>query len=168
MQQPIKLLTGDTLPYLGEKKVLVIVREERQRAKVKCVMERCFLFVPYDADYAYRKTALEKWYRKEAAAIIREKAEDYGKSLGVTFEHIHIKDQKSCWGSCSSKRNLNFNWRLLMAPEPVLDYVVIHELCHLKHMNHSKHFWGQVENICPAYKQYRQWLKENGASLYLF
>lgn len=163
-----KLNSGDILPYLGEQRILWVIREDRKRAKVTCALERILLRVNYEADYADRRDALEKWYRKEAAAIICEKAEEYAKILGVSFEKIHIKDQRSCWGSCSSKRNLNFNFRLVMAPESVLDYVVIHELCHLRYMNHSADFWALVESICPGHKQYRKWLKEHGETLYLF
>ncbi|MBQ8597165.1 MAG: M48 family metallopeptidase, partial [Lachnospiraceae bacterium] len=86
----------------------------------------------------------------------------------VTYEDIRIKDQKSRWGSCSSKGNLNFNWRIVMAPEPVCDYVVIHELCHLVHLDHSERFWKLVESICPGYEQYKKWLKTNGSRLYPF
>lgn len=164
----LKLENGDTLPYLGEQRVLSVIREDRKRAKVCSAMERILLVVPYEADYEYRRNALEKWYRKEASDIIEEKASEYAMRLSVSFQDIHIKDTKSRWGSCSGKGNLNFNWRLVMAPEPVLDYVVIHELCHLRYMDHSEHFWNLVAEFCPAYKQYRKWLKEHGESLHLF
>lgn len=162
------LENGDALYYLGEKRVLTVIREQRTRAKVKCVMDRILIWVPYEADYKYKREQLEKWYRKEALAVIREKAEAYAGILSVQFESIRIKDQKSRWGSCSSKGNLNFNWRILMAPEPVCDYVIIHELCHLVFMDHSANFWNLVESICPEYKQYKKWLKENGQQLYPF
>ncbi len=164
----LRLESGDILPYLGEKRVLSVVRENRKRAKISRVMERILLFVPYEADYEYRREALVKWYRKEAADIISEKAGEYALLLHVTYQDIRIKDQKSRWGSCSGRGNLNFNWRLVMAPEPVLDYVVVHELCHLRYMDHSERFWTLVSGVCPAFKQYRKWLKEYGDSLYLF
>lgn len=164
----LKLENGDTLYYLGEKRILTVIREPRSRAKVKCVMDRLLLWVPYGADYEYKKKQLEKWYRKEAFAVFTEKADGYAGRLKVSYQDIRIKDQKSRWGSCSSKGNLNFNWRILMAPEPVCDYVIIHELCHLRHMDHSPDFWGQVEGICPEYKQYKKWLREHGESLYPF
>lgn len=163
----LRLENGDILPYLGEQRVLSVLREDRKRAKVICTAERLLLFVPYDADFEYRRNVLEKWYRKEAAGLISEKAAEYAALLKVTFADIRIKDQKSRWGSCSGKGNLNFNWRLVMAPEPVLCYVIIHELCHLRYMDHSEHFWALVSGICPAYKQYRKWLKEHGEDLYL-
>ncbi|MCM1135266.1 MAG: M48 family metallopeptidase [Clostridium sp.] len=164
----MKLENGDELYYLGEKRTLRVIREERSRAKVKCVMASLLMWVPYEADYEYRRRQLENWYRREAAAVFEEKAEEFAKRLQVSFHTIRIKDQKSRWGSCSSKGNLNFNWRLIMAPEPVCDYVIIHELCHLVHMNHSAEFWALVGSICPEHKQYRKWLREKGGKLYPF
>lgn len=164
----LKLENGDELYYLGEKRILTVVREERKRAKINCVLDRLLLYVPYEADYAYKKEQLEKWYRKEAAEVLADKANAFAGRIGVRFEDIRIKDQKSRWGSCSSKGNLNFNWRIIMAPEPVCDYVVIHELCHLVYMNHSEDFWRLVFAYCPEYKQCKKWLKENGKRLYLF
>ncbi len=162
------LENGDILFYLGEKRILNVIREQRTRAKVKCAMDRILMWVPYEADYEYKRECLEKWYRKEALCLISEKAEEFAESLSVCFENIRIKDQKSRWGSCSSKGNLNFNWRIIMAPEPVCDYVIIHELCHLVFMDHSVNFWNLVESICPQYRQYKKWLKENGKKLYPF
>lgn len=162
------LENGDILFYLGEKRLLNVMRESRTRAKVRCVMDRILMWVPYEADYEYKRECLEKWYRKEALLVIREKAKEFAKLLAVDFKDIRIKDQKSRWGSCSSKGNLNFNWRIIMAPEPVCDYVVIHELCHLVFMDHSVNFWNLVESICPDYRQYKKWLKENGRQLYPF
>lgn len=83
----------------------------------------------------------------------------------MTFGGITVRDQKTRWGSCSARGNLNFNWRLILAPEPVLDYVVIHELAHRKEMNHSKQFWDIVEAMMPDYRTQRQWLKEHGDQL---
>ena len=108
---------------------------------------------------------LEEPYRKAAKEYIPKRVAYYAKLLGVTYGTISIRDQKTRWGSCSSKGNLNFNYRLILAPPKVLDYVVIHELCHRKEMNHSKKFWSYVESIMPDYKEYRKWLKENGNSL---
>lgn len=105
---------------------------------------------------------------RQAEQLLSEKAAFYAERLGVSFADIRIKDQRSRWGSCSSKKNLNFNWRIIMAPEPVCDYVVIHEICHLLHMDHSREFWKEVEGLCPEYGQYKSWLKEKGGLLYPF
>ncbi|MBQ8598199.1 MAG: M48 family metallopeptidase, partial [Lachnospiraceae bacterium] len=128
LKNRLKLESGDELYFLGEKRILTVIREDRKRSKVVCAMDRLLLYVPYEADYDDKRDQLEKWYRKEAAVLLEEKAEEFAGRLLVTYEDIRIKDQKSRWGSCSSKGNLNFNWRIVMAPEPVCDYVVIHEL----------------------------------------
>ena len=138
-----KLLTGDTLPYLGDTLTLTVVREDRKSGRIKRVMNRLIMTVPYEA-------------------------EEYAKLYGVSFTKIYIKDQKSCWGSCSSKGNINFNWRILLAPEPVCDYIVIHEICHRLEMNHSPEYWKLVERLCPGHRQYRKWLKDHIYELYPF
>lgn len=164
----LRLESGDALPYLGREQILSVFREERKRPKIKKAGERLLMWVPYEADYEYRRHALEQWYRKEACAVIGQKAMEFSQRLGVSYGEIRIKDQKSRWGSCSGKGNLNFNWRIVMAPEAVCDYVVIHELCHLKYMDHSPNFWGLLESIAPGYRKCRSWLKEQGRNLYLF
>jgi predicted metal-dependent hydrolase len=85
--------------------------------------------------------------------------------IGVRYDRIAIKGQSTRWGSCSSKRNLNFNWRLMMAPPGAVDYVIIHELCHLKELNHSPRFWALVAQHCPDYRRWERWLKVNIARL---
>lgn len=109
--------------------------------------------------------ALEKSSREKARAAITPLAHKYADLLGVTFGTISIKDQKTRWGSCSSKCNLNFNFRLIFAPDKVLEYVVIHEVCHLIHMDHSPAFWQTVEQLMPDYRIYKSWLKKNGQKL---
>lgn len=103
--------------------------------------------------------------KDEAKRVIPDRVKYYAGIMGVTFGKITIKNQKNRWGSCSSKGNLNFNCLLMMTPDKVRDYVVIHELCHLKQMNHSKMFWAEVEKVMPDYKVYRQWLSQNGNML---
>lgn len=140
LRENLKLETGVHLPYLGMDRVLTVVRDARARVRVVLAGDRIIMWVPYEADYELRRQHLEKWYRNEAAFVIAQRAAKYAGVLGVEYHKIHIKDQKSRWGSCSGKGNLNFNWRLIMTPDEVLDYVVIHELCHLVHMNHSPDF----------------------------
>ena len=97
-----------------------------------------------------------------ACRVIPEKTAYYAEKLGVTYGRITIRNQKSLWGSCSAKGNLNFNCLLMLMPEAVIEYVVVHELCHRIEMNHSKAFWNLVERIFPEYRQPKQWLKEHG------
>ena len=101
----------------------------------------------------------------EALKVIPERVEYFAKVIGVTYGKITIRNQKTRWGSCSSKGNLNFNCLLMLAPPEVLDYVVVHELCHRKQMNHSKAFWLEVEKVIPDYKEARKWLKEEGSQM---
>ena len=82
--------------------------------------------------------------------------------MGVSYGSITVREQKTRWGSCSAKGNLNFNWKLVLMPEEILEYVVVHELAHRLQMNHSMEFWDEVEKILPDYRKRRQWLKENG------
>ena len=101
----------------------------------------------------------------KALSYIPERVRHFAPIVGVNYTRITIRNQKTRWGSCSSSGNLNFNYRLMLAPPKVLDYVVIHELCHRIEMNHSPKFWKCVENIMPDYRIQRQWLKENGSKL---
>ena len=86
----------------------------------------------------------------------------YLRNIGVDYGIITIREQKTRWGSCTSEGNLNFNWLLMLAPPEILDYVVVHELCHRKEMNHSAAFWREVEHILPDYRERKKWLKDNG------
>ena len=101
----------------------------------------------------------------KALEIVPKRVEYYAKIMGVRYGRITIRNQVSRWGSCSSKGNLNFNCLLMLCPTQVLDYVVVHELCHLKQMNHSHKFWSEVSRFCPEYEQHRKWLKEHGNEL---
>ena len=101
----------------------------------------------------------------EALKVIPERVEYFAKVIGVTYGKITVRNQKTRWGSCSSKGNLNFNCLLMLAPPEVLDYVVVHELCHRKQMNHSRAFWLEVEKVLPNYKEVRKWLKEEGSQM---
>ncbi len=100
------------------------------------------------------------------AALFHARAEHWAPRLGVTFGRVRVKDQRSLWGSCSREGNLNFSWRLTLAPSEVLDYVVVHELAHRLEMNHSRRFWAHVEKHCPDYRAHRKWLRRNGEALY--
>lgn len=110
---------------------------------------------------------LEKRYRDAARQRLEERAAFFQARTGGHYTSITVRDQKTRWGSCSSRGTLSFNYRLIFAPPRVLDYVVVHELCHLTHMNHSKDFWDKVASVMPEYKVYRLWLKEHGQELTL-
>lgn len=167
MRTRLELESGDLLPYLDKKLTLVVIREDRCNVKIKQREDKVFLWIGYERDYEYRRAQLEKWYRRQAGATFEVKARRLAQKMGVTYGHLHIKDQRSRWGSCSGAKNLNFNWRLILAPEAVCDYVIIHELCHLVHMDHSPDFWKLVESMDPRYRRHRRWLKEHSVELYI-
>lgn len=98
----------------------------------------------------------------KALEVIPKRAAYFAPTVGVTYGRITIRNQKSKWGSCSSKGNLNFNCLLMLVPTEVLDYVVVHELCHRKEMNHSPKFWAEVRKVLPDYENQKLWLKEHG------
>lgn len=110
------------------------------------------------------KEELDELYRK-ALAYIPARVCYFANILGIDFGRITIRCQKTRWGSCSSKGNLNFNCLLMMTPREVIDYVVIHELCHRIELNHSNRFWNLVEKACPDYKKHKKWLKDNGLAI---
>ena len=103
--------------------------------------------------------------KKKAKRILPERVAYWAPLIGVRPGRIAVRCQKTRWGSCSTKGNLNFNCLLMLAPEGVIDSIVVHELCHLKHMNHSKRFYAEIEKVLPDYRQHQQWLKDNGEFL---
>lgn len=102
----------------------------------------------------------------DLVALFRSRAEHFAPLLGVTFNKVRVKDQRSLWGSCTPDGNLNFSWRLALAPDSVLDYLVVHELSHRAQMNHSRRFWQVVERVCPSHRSHRRWLRRHGAALH--
>ena len=110
---------------------------------------------------------IEDWYRTEAVKIFKERVAWYQNAVGPKPRAVRVREFRSQWGSASRQRNLNFNWRLLLAPLEILDYVVVHELVHLEHLDHSRRFWARVEEILPGHERHRRWLRTNGRSLRL-
>jgi predicted metal-dependent hydrolase len=147
-----------TVPYLGETLRLV---PERGRTRVHRRGDD--LLVPEGDAHA----ALERWYRRMARAEIAPRLDAAVAALGTRYTALTIRNQKTRWGSCSSNGSMSFNWRLLLAPEPVLGYVVWHEACHLKVMDHSPRFWALVERHMPLYAEPRRWLRRHGGTLVL-
>lgn len=117
-------------------------------------------------DMPSARAALEGWCREAARTVLVPCVAERARSLGVTYGRIAIRDQRTRWGSCSRAGNLNFNWRLVLAPPAVLDYVVVHELAHRIELNHSPRFWQIVARYCPEYAAYRIWLRTHSASLH--
>lgn len=108
-----------------------------------------------------------RWYKNQARSLITARVEAFAGQHGFVYQNIRVSSARTRWGSCSAKGTLSFTWRLVMAPLEVIDYVVVHELAHLKQPNHSTRFWELVQAILPDYKTRRQWLKTNGRGLNL-
>ena len=125
----------------------------------------CILTLPKPDDEDSVRAALKTALSRRALERVRQRLDEYAPGIGVEFGRVAIRDQKSRWGSCSAKRNLNFNWKLIMAPEEALTYVVIHELCHLIEFNHSPRFWSLVKARMPEYEYWKKWLKAHGGEL---
>ena len=163
-----KLVSGDLLPYLGKMRTLTVTEETRYTIEIIAapVSSKIIMRVPFGTDYEQKRAELEKWFRKEAKELLEKKVREYTFMVGSGYKHVRIKDQRTRWGSCSERGNLNFNWRIIMAPEKVIDYLVVHEVCHLVHMDHSEEYWELVKKLCPDYKTGKQWLKTNAYTLY--
>lgn len=171
-QQGRQFISGETLPFLDDTLTLDVSQKARgQHTTVQ--REGDILEVRLQADLAavhFReaaKQAIEGWYRQQAKAVLIPWTYQLAEQHGFTVNKISIRGQKTRWGSCSSNGNLNLNWRLLLAPSEAVAYVIIHELCHLREMNHSRRFWSLVESVCPEYRTWRKWLKDHGAELHL-
>ncbi len=156
---------GSTLMIEGAPHVIRLSRASRvQGAAADGVFH---LSLPHPEDDAAVRAAIRAALSERALRRIRERLQYYVPRVGKAPGRITIREQKTRWGSCSGKGNLNFNWKLIMAPPPVLDYVVIHELCHLWEFNHSPRFWALVEKQMPDYRAWRKWLKDHAEDLYL-
>lgn len=154
-------------PYLMPVPIVLSYIKEKEAWIVKTYLKQSkFSPAPAPEEKSHQTLALEKRYRDAAADYIPKRVEYYHTLTGGNYSKITIRDQKTRWGSCSASGTLSFSFRLMMAPPRVLDYVVVHELCHLTYMNHSKDFWNMVESILPDYKEHRKWLKENGHTLH--
>jgi predicted metal-dependent hydrolase len=160
---------GDRAVYLGKEYDLKVIEEVEVENRIRFNGEEFEVHVDPEGDEEEREKSiregLAEWYKHEAFRKFKERTRFYSEILKLYPNNIRVKEQKTLWGSCSSKDNINFNWKLIMAPQAVLDYIVVHELCHLKHRDHSKNYWNLVEQIIPDHKEKRKWLKENGRSL---
>ncbi|MBT3187525.1 MAG: M48 family metallopeptidase [Anaerolineae bacterium] len=153
---PRQFVGGEEFPFLGEDYSLKIVKAK------KPVLALSGDFQLSEASLGKAESIFERWYKGEARAIFTERVEFYAQKYDFDYAKIKLSSARTRWGSCSSKGNLNLTWRLVMAPMKIVDYVIVHELSHLREHNHSKTFWAQVEAILPDYKSRRKWLKGNG------
>ncbi len=154
-----RLAPPGTLPYLDER-LLAVPEPGRRRAHRRGGV----LLIPSGED---APAALERWYRRAARAEIAKRVDAACAAAGTPYASLTIRSQRTRWGSCASGGALSFNWRLLLAPERVLDYVVWHEVCHLRCADHSPAFWALLDTHCPDWRSAAAWLRENGTALVL-
>ncbi len=150
---------GSTLPYLG-----IDLHLAPERGRSRAHRKGHALHVPAGAQ---QRAAIERWYRRAARNEIQPRLDEAVAALGRSYASLTIREQRTRWGSCSATGTMSFNWRLLLAPEEVLDYVVWHEACHLVVLDHSPRFWALVERHVPGYREPRKWLRRHGATLIL-
>jgi predicted metal-dependent hydrolase len=146
---------GSELPYLGE-----TLRPRREPGRTRAHRRGDTLLFG-------DRVQIERWYRRMARDAVVPLLDYAVAALGVDYASVRIANQRTRWGSCSTTGAMSFNWRLLLAPPEILDYVVWHEACHLVHMDHSRRFWSLLERHRPDYRTPRRWLRDNGATLVL-
>jgi predicted metal-dependent hydrolase len=165
-----RLISGEKVPFLGQERTLDVGIKPRGKS-ISVLLDGDKLRVRLPAGTPGTeetvRASLESWYRAQAKDYIVPRVAELAKQHGFQYDRVTIKGQLTRWGSCSSQRNLNFNWRLMFAPPAAVDYVIIHELCHLKELNHSRRFWSLVGRYCPDYKRWVKWFKANGERLRL-
>ncbi|MDQ2744124.1 MAG: M48 family metallopeptidase, partial [Chloroflexota bacterium] len=157
---PVMPSSGDAVPFRGGNVRLAIAPAAHAHGLLENGTLR--LSVPGGWDAV---GVLSAWYWAEARRVLRHRADHWAALMEVRPGRVTVRDQRTRWGSCSSQGNLNFSWRLVLAPEVVLDYVVIHELAHLVHPNHQPAFWALVERWCPDMERHRRWLRRHGSEL---
>ncbi len=159
---PKQFSSGETFLFLGAEYPLVIAQKQSR----PLVLTHSYFHLSHSALPRAREV-FTHWYQQQARQIFTERAAFYAAHNGLDYKSIRITSARTRWGSCSSKGNLSFTWRLVMAPPQVIDYVVAHELAHLQVRNHSPAFWQKVKTIMPDYLQYRRWLDAHGHLLTL-
>lgn len=161
-----QFVSGEAYAYLGRNyrlKVNIGPTEPIKLTRGRLV----FSLLRGNDNPAMVKRLLTQWYKTRAEIKLQAKAKRFAALLGVTYQRVGIKDYKSRWGNCTAKGEIDFNWLIMMAPNHIVDYVVVHELCHLIHFDHSPAFWQQVERVIINHTECRAWLKEYGAELSL-
>ena len=154
-----EFVSGASISYLGRNYKLDVVKEEFPGIKFSGK------FILPESKREEAAEILRTWYIQKAKEKIAPRVKRFADNLGVNYANVKISNMKYRWGSCTTKNNLNFNWRLIKAPLPVIDYIIVHELAHLIEPNHTPRFWNIIKVQIPKYRQAKEWLKENGSIL---
>ena len=162
-----ELVSGESFPYLGRHYRLKIQEGHQVGVSLSGGYLKATIRPNEQGEHRTLKIQqyLQNWYRNKAQERLKEKTDRYAKQIGVSPAAVSVRNFKSRWGSCDKKGQVVFNWNIIKAPHSVVDYVVVHELCHLIHPNHSKEFWQVVGRFDSNYLEHRQWLKVQGDHL---
>lgn len=150
LKQELIIEEGSSIPFMGEPHTIHI----GDCRTVTLTEDVILLPTVHDPEKLFMK-----WLKTQALYMLQESVEHYAAQMGLVYEAVKLSNARTSWGTCTSKRVLRFSWRLVLCPTEMLDYVVVHELSHIRHMNHSREFWGCVESVMPDYKKRRKWLK---------
>ena len=164
VSKPKEYVDGEAFAYLGRNYRLKCAKGVEESVKLKSG----YLNVTTKngkRNSEHLKAVVEQWYRTKALSRLIDKTRRYSAILKVEPTSINLKDYKAMWGSCSPKGVVSYNWRIILAPHKIVDYIVVHELCHLIEPNHSSKYWKQVRSVIPDYENSKEWLKNNGNSL---
>ena len=165
LSTPKEFVSGESFSYLGRNYRLKVLKGDLQPVKLKQGYLQVTVPMEQKSDQALIRKLLQDWYLDRASDKLEQKSIKYSEQMGVQPTKIKVKEYKSRWGSCNSRGEISYNWKIIMTPHRIVDYVVIHELCHLIHHNHSPEYWHQVRSIVPDYQDKRDWLKTNAGLL---
>jgi predicted metal-dependent hydrolase len=161
LHPPKKFINGEKLLFLGEEHELVVLNSPMNRPRIVRRDQCLVCFLPKNHTPELVRRTLLKFYEREARQLFKDRIDILSQKMGLYPTSLSFRSQKSRWGSCSSKGRISLNWRLLAAPSDVIDYVLIHELGHLRHADHSKNFWNLVKAHAPHFNDQKRWLRQN-------
>lgn len=157
----LEFLSGEQLMLLGQKLPLQVVWAWQKRPAVTFLEDSIELKIEISASREQRQRAIAQAYANQARNFLADRMRHWSEKMNLPFRRLSFRSQRTRWGSCSPDGSISLNWKLIAAPWPVIDYVLIHELAHLREPNHSMRFWKIVETHCPEYRRWRRWLREN-------
>lgn len=160
-----QMVNGESFLYLGRNYSLQIIDDETLTKPVVSLYQGKFYIKTPTRDEQTIRNAMKDWYKKKALERTTDRVNYYQQYFKEKPTSIKVKEQQKRWGSCTQNNELLFNWRCIMAPSHILDYIIVHEMCHLYHMNHSQEFWDLLSTVMSDYEQRKEWLKNNGVKM---
>ena len=162
---PRQIISGELFFYLGRRLPLQLIWSWKKRGSLQVVGDQIELLAPVGASAEERRDLLQKYYRLEAQQLLLSRMAFWVEKMGRGPKQVVVRGQSTRWGSCSASGQISLNWKLLCAPPEVLDYVIVHELAHLYHMDHSPRFWALVEQFFPDWRVAKLWLRKHESEI---